>query len=324
MKTGSRSFNYGGVDKDAKIVAEQFRADGYAIVRGVFSNDEIAEIKRQIADFIRDVVPQLQTGDGFFEALPAKPIKRIFRLHDHSEFFKNLMADERLLSIMCEIYSGADVVQVGTMFFGKAARSGSLTPPHQDNAFQNLVPPEDLVYTIALDESTSENDVLTAQKGSHKLGLLPHRPSGVRLQSRSALSRRLWLREAGMLGIGAAASTPGHSTAQAAERSDLTFRQNSNSAPWSTRYGLGCVVFQDRLWVLGGTVTLHDGTQTNDVWSSEDGSNWRQETASAPWTPRWGHAVFAFVGKLWVIGGLASVEPIRNLNDIWSSPDGKK
>jgi ectoine hydroxylase-related dioxygenase (phytanoyl-CoA dioxygenase family) len=65
------------------------------------------------------------------------------------------------------------------MFFGKAARSGSTAPPHQDNAFQNLIPPEDLVCTIAIDASTPENGALTVQRGSHRAGRLPHRPSGV-------------------------------------------------------------------------------------------------------------------------------------------------
>ena len=33
--------------------------------------------------------------------------------------------------------------------------------------------------------------------------------------------------------------------------------------------------------------------------------------------------MFALANKIWVIGGLAAVSPIHNLNDIWSSPDGK-
>lgn len=160
-------------------IAREFGENGYAMVRSVFSRDEIAEIERHIADCIRDVVPRLKPGDVYLEDSPEKPIKSIFRLEQHDPFFKRLLADERLLRIMRAIYAGADVVQHGVAFFGKAARSGSTTPPHQDNAFQNLQPPEDLVCTIAIDESTPENGVLTVQKGSHKLGLLPHRSSGV-------------------------------------------------------------------------------------------------------------------------------------------------
>jgi phytanoyl-CoA hydroxylase len=164
---------------DLKRIAEEFHRDGYTVIHRVFSREEVAEIERQLAAFIRDVVPRLKPGDVYFEDTPDKPIKSIFRLHEHSEFFRQLMADERLLGLMRAIFPGGEIVQAGTAFFGKAARSGSVTPPHQDNAFQNLQPPEDLVCTIAVDASTPENGVLTVQRGSHKLGLLPHRPSGV-------------------------------------------------------------------------------------------------------------------------------------------------
>lgn len=138
------------------------------------------------------------------------------------------------------------------------------------------------------------------------------------------ISRRDWLKTAGALGLTAATAAARVSAAASAEKRQLTYTQVLDAAPWAARYGQGVAVFQDRLWVLGGTATAETGTQFNDVWSSADGQQWRQELPAAPWAPRWGHAVFALADKLWVIGGLASVSPIRNLNDIWSSPDGKQ
>jgi len=163
---------------DPQTIARQFHADGYAIVRDVFSKAEVAEIEQQLAAFLREVVPRLDAGDVYYEDTPDRPVKSIFRLHQHAQFFQRLMADERLLRMMRAIFAGAEVVQKDTAFFAKAARAGSVTPPHQDNAFQNLQPPEDLVCTIAIDESTPANGALTVQRGSHKLGLRPHRPSG--------------------------------------------------------------------------------------------------------------------------------------------------
>ncbi len=160
-------------------IAEQFNDDGFAILRGVFSIAEIGAMERELARCIRDVVPDLKPGDVFYEDAPGKPIKSIFRLEQRSEFFRQLLEEERLLTLMRDIFAGADVRRVGVGFFGKAARSGSVTPPHQDNAFQNLAPPEELVATIAIDESTPANGALTVQRGTHKLGTLPHRPSGV-------------------------------------------------------------------------------------------------------------------------------------------------
>ena len=94
---------------------------------------------------------------------------------------------------------------------------------------------------------------------------------------------------------------------------------------WSPRIAAGAVVFKDRMWIIGGTEDYYfgdDGSLRNDVWSSADGKEWRQETASAPWSPRAYHAAVAHDGKLWVIGGGNYVPNYQALNDVWSSPDG--
>lgn len=160
-------------------IAQQYHADGYAIVPRLFSAGEIAEIDRQLNAYIRDVVPTLKAGDVYYEDGPGQPIKSLFRLDERSDFFKKLAGDERILGILRALWPGTEIELALTAFFGKAAHSGSVTPAHQDNAFQNFQPPESLVFTIAIDESTPANGVLIVQKGSHQLGLLPHRPSGV-------------------------------------------------------------------------------------------------------------------------------------------------
>jgi hypothetical protein len=75
--------------------------------------------------------------------------------------------------------------------------------------------------------------------------------------------------------------------------------------------------------MLGGQSGDRQGV-FNDVWSSDDGKKWVQETAAAPWQGR--HSFGAFVApgtsKLCIIGGLkdSSMNP---LNDMWSTTDGK-
>lgn len=64
-------------------------------------------------------------------------------------------------------------------FFAKPARHGSAAPVHQDNAFDFYEPPYALKATIALDTSTINNGVMYCQRGSQKLGVLPHHLSGV-------------------------------------------------------------------------------------------------------------------------------------------------
>jgi Kelch motif/Galactose oxidase, central domain len=84
------------------------------------------------------------------------------------------------------------------------------------------------------------------------------------------------------------------------------------------------LVFNNRIWVLGGSdfFSAEGGTQTfnNEVWSSADGVTWTHHTPSgAIFSPRAGHEVAAFNGRMWVVGG---IDNATRYNDVWSSADG--
>lgn len=75
------------------------------------------------------------------------------------------------------------------------------------------------------------------------------------------------------------------------------------------------VRFQSKLWVFGGSKS----GPNNEVWSSEDGIHWQQETPHTVFSARSGHKVIEFNEKLWLIGGRYYNQ---DLNDLWSSSDG--
>ena len=84
------------------------------------------------------------------------------------------------------------------------------------------------------------------------------------------------------------------------------------SADWTARYHHTSIVFDNKIWVLGGCCTQ------NDVWSSIDGTSWTEVTASADWTARYQHTSIAFDNKIWVLGGTGG----GRKNDVWSSENG--
>lgn len=77
-------------------------------------------------------------------------------------------------------------------------------------------------------------------------------------------------------------------------------------APWAPRQYHEVAVFDDRLWVLEG----YSGANRNDVWYSQDGTNWYQ-LPDTPWAPRHAASVTAHDGALWVIAG-NNMQP-----DVW-------
>ncbi|WP_273568773.1 Kelch repeat-containing protein [Maribacter halichondriae] len=87
-------------------------------------------------------------------------------------------------------------------------------------------------------------------------------------------------------------------------------------APFSKRSGHTSVVFQNKIWVIGG----YDGeSYKNDIWYSEDGETWTASTTNAGFAPRSGHTSVVFDDKLWVIAGRLGA---NRYNDVWYTSDG--
>lgn len=95
-------------------------------------------------------------------------------------------------------------------------------------------------------------------------------------------------------------------------------------APFAARDGAGALVFNNRMWLLGGWNPgdkVHFPTNCNsEVWSSTDGSAWRLELPKAPWEPRHTAGYAVYKGRMWIIGGDAIQRHYQN--DVWSSGDG--
>jgi hypothetical protein len=88
---------------------------------------------------------------------------------------------------------------------------------------------------------------------------------------------------------------------------------------FSERIGHTAVYFNNRYWVMGGSLVISAGAQA-DVWSSADGKTWVQETNAAPFGARWLHQSVVYDNKIWVIGGVTAANGLWN--NTYSSPDG--
>lgn len=97
--------------------------------------------------------------------------------------------------------------------------------------------------------------------------------------------------------------------------------QATAHAPWSGRYGFGAVVYNNKMWVMGGILDWAPGTLTNDVWYSSDGINWTKATGHAPWLGRGEFSVSVFNNRMWVISGDDGINAQIN-KEVWTSTDG--
>jgi hypothetical protein len=84
----------------------------------------------------------------------------------------------------------------------------------------------------------------------------------------------------------------------------------ATSAGWSRRYGFASAVWDDKLWVMGGSRF----SPNNEVWFSTDGAQWT-ELDDASWSPRFSGASAVFHDGLWMLGGKEGGGKFRN--DVW-------
>jgi hypothetical protein len=98
------------------------------------------------------------------------------------------------------------------------------------------------------------------------------------------------------------------------------FKLATNSPGYGTRQGHSSVVFNNKMWLIGGCNYLE--FYVPDAWYSEDGVSWLAATQQDSCLMRGGHTSLVFNNLLWIIGGGYAGAPSL-MNDVWHSSDGK-
>ena len=93
---------------------------------------------------------------------------------------------------------------------------------------------------------------------------------------------------------------------------------DDSPAHWEGRSTHGSLVFQDKMWLIGGRTASEN--HIAEVWSSTDGYNWTEVNPSAAFGARKEFVSMVHDGKMWVLGG--EIEGNLLANDVWYSSDG--
>lgn len=165
-------------DIEATKVLQDYEKDGVALVRGFLSADEVVAIREELDRYIREDLATKPLDARTLEA-DDKTVRNLWRLEVHNAFFREFAERADLRALIAPLVKGEPVL-AGVETFNKPARIGSGVPPHQDNAYFCQTPPDMLTVWIAIDAVTEANGPVTYVKGSHRLGPLPTKPSGVR------------------------------------------------------------------------------------------------------------------------------------------------
>lgn len=94
----------------------------------------------------------------------------------------------------------------------------------------------------------------------------------------------------------------------------VSWTRVKDSAGFTPRENHSAVVFDNKMWIMGGQDTRKVAKTLGDTWYSADGANWVLANATA-FPPRVYHKSVVTSGKIWIVGGFQK-------SDILSSQDG--
>lgn len=157
---------------------ERFQEDGFVVIPGFLSGDAFAEVTANLDRYIREVVPGLPESDAFYVDRGRPETLKQMQHMSVDPYFEAFGRNPYWLGLAADLL-GEEARSRGPEWFNKPPGTEAPTPPHQDNYYFNLKPPNVLTVWVALDHVDEENGCLRYIPGSHREGIRPHGRSAV-------------------------------------------------------------------------------------------------------------------------------------------------
>ena len=175
---GHRQPGVGGIDmvKDNGSYAEQFREQGYLVVEGLVSAEEVQQVRQRTEDLISGAVPGFPAADIELEpgarTVELATVRKLNRPAANDPVFLAHAGNPRVLAIV-ESIIGPDIKLYNSQCFMKPP-GGVEKPYHQDSAYFAIEPMDLVTCWTALDDVTLEKGPMWVIPGSHRQGVLDH------------------------------------------------------------------------------------------------------------------------------------------------------
>jgi phytanoyl-CoA hydroxylase len=154
---------------------EFYRTQGYLIVRGLWTQAEVAELKHvvdtlaEVGKPIKDYWEPTVNPDGSLDPDPLKRYPRMLHLHRHQPIGKRMMLDPRIGAIVRALLEEEPIACQSMVYFKPPGSRGQAL--HQDNFYLMVRPGSCLAAWTAIDPALPENGGLSLVPGTHTLPL---------------------------------------------------------------------------------------------------------------------------------------------------------
>jgi len=160
-----------------------FAENGYVAVEGVFPEEHVARLRQRIEELCADYGGEASRAAGIAHepdvragriAPSPRTVRKFSRLVETEPLFHAHATHPAILDIVASLI-GEPVLLYESDALLKPPEVGSPKPPHQDNAYFLIDPPEAVISCwAALDDATPENGCMRYFAGSHQHGLIEH------------------------------------------------------------------------------------------------------------------------------------------------------
>jgi ectoine hydroxylase-related dioxygenase (phytanoyl-CoA dioxygenase family) len=142
----------------------RFNREGYLMGMRIFSDGEIAEIRRYFDTLLAQTLAA--GGDSYSISTAHLTHARVY----------DLLTDPRLVARVTDLL-GDNVIGWGSHFFCKMPSDGKRVAWHQDASYWPLTPSKAVTIWLAIDDASVENACMRYIPGTHHLGHLTYRLS---------------------------------------------------------------------------------------------------------------------------------------------------
>lgn len=160
--------------------ADFYKENGYLLVKGVFSPEEVKEMREAVERIIQKAAKSKFDGNATWQGdyIPPEELKKLVLkgfhdVHYHEAAFTRALIHPNMAAVLTKLI-GPNVQVHHSKMLVKPPEKGAAFPMHQDHPYFPHDNHTMLAASIHLDDADTENGCLRVIPGSHKEGVLPH------------------------------------------------------------------------------------------------------------------------------------------------------
>jgi phytanoyl-CoA hydroxylase len=155
---------------------EFYRENGYLHARGVFTTQEVAEMRAALDRILADVEGTVNDANHRWSAADKETVLKGFHnVQYHDAAFLRAATHPRMVELLTQLI-GPNVQLHHTKMLVKPPEKGAPFPMHQDYPYFPHAQHTVVAASVHLDDTNEENGCLRVVPGSHRLG--PLEPTG--------------------------------------------------------------------------------------------------------------------------------------------------